>query len=110
MRRMNVFHQLCGTIFKESTVASAISTLRPEGKGSFCEDDTDLLRALMPHLQRAIQLHQRLSAAEDRAAIARDALDRIPAGLVVINASGKVLLINRQAQAVIDLKDGLTLH
>ena len=109
LRRMDSFHQLGGFIYKHESVASVISTLRPKRAGPFDDGDVQLLRTLMPHLQRAIQLHQRIAGLEAKADSAAEALDRIPLGFLVIDGAGKVLLSNRRAQDILKSNDGLTL-
>ena len=60
LRPMDAFHQFCGIISIESSMASAIASLRPRRRGPFQEEELSLLRILMPHLQRALALHRRL--------------------------------------------------
>src|SRR5579859_1549636 len=108
LRRMDSFHQLGGFIYKHESVASVISTLRPKRAGPFDDGDVQLLRTLMPHLQRAIQLHQRIAGLEAKADSAAEALDRIPLGFLVMDGAGKVLLSNRRAQDILKSNDGLT--
>jgi DNA-binding CsgD family transcriptional regulator len=63
----------------------------------------------MPHLQRALQLHARIVGLEKKADSASEALDRIPIGFLVVDATGKVLMSNRVAQGILGLNDGLAL-
>ncbi len=109
LRRMGTFHQLGGFIYKDRSVASVISTLRPKGAGPFDEGDVQLLRALMPHLQRAVQLHQRIASLENKADSVSEALDRIPIGFLVMDAASKVVVLNHRAQTILNLNDGLSL-
>jgi DNA-binding CsgD family transcriptional regulator/PAS domain-containing protein len=109
LQKGGVFHECCGVVFREPRGASVISCLRPKRFGPFGDDHTRLLRLLMPHLQRALQLHTRIVGLENKADSASQGLDRLPVGFLAINAAGKVLLVNRRAQEILDLNDGLTL-
>src|SRR5207247_7074477 len=73
----------------------------------FSEEDALLLQALMPHLQRAVQLHQRIMRLETEKKAATDALDRWPMGVILLDANGSILLMNLSAHAIVNEKDGL---
>ncbi len=109
LRRSDLFHQFCGIVFKEQNGASVFSSMRPKRLGPFGDEHTRLLQLLMPHLQRAVQLHKRIVGLESKANSAAEAFDRIPVGFLVIDAASKVLMLNRRAQAILNLNDGLTL-
>lgn len=87
---------------------SHLSLVRPHRRGPFREDQA-LLRVLTPHLQRAIQLHTRLVELRSRRVAIDEALDRIPVGILLLDGSGKTLVVNRAASEMIASKDGLTL-
>lgn len=108
LSRYDMYHECCGIIFREPQGASVIASLRPARLGPFGEEQTRLLQLLMPHLQRAVQLHRRIAGLETKAASAADGLDRIPLGFLVIDATGELLLLNRRAEGILSLNDGLT--
>ena len=109
LSRYDMFHECCGILFREPQGASVIASLRPARLGPFGEEQTQLLQLLMPHLQRAVQFHRRIAGLETKAASAAEALDRIPLGFLVIDETGKVVLLNRRAEDILNLNDGLTL-
>lgn len=109
LRKGGVFHECCGVVLREQFGASVLSCLRPERSGPFGDEETRLLQLLMPHLQRALQLHTRIAGLELTAESASEGLDRLPMGFLAINATGKVILLNRRAQEILDLNDGLAL-
>jgi DNA-binding CsgD family transcriptional regulator len=81
--------------------------LQPDGAEPLKDHGQCLLRFLAPHLQRAVQLFVRLCALDARAQAAEDALDRIPLGVALVSAKGKVLRLNRTAEAIVASGDGL---
>jgi DNA-binding CsgD family transcriptional regulator len=109
LRPMNAYHEFCGVITVDASAAFVIASLRPKERGPFDASDTLLLKTLMPHLQRALALQQRIAALETSAASAMDVLDTLPYGIVLISAEVKVLLANRFAKAIIDQNDGLAI-
>lgn len=88
---------------------SNISVNRSERGRRFDQADADLLRALMPHIGRALEVHRRLCGAELLALRASALLDRLPHGVILISQSGEVLLTNRAADAILRTNDGLTI-
>jgi DNA-binding CsgD family transcriptional regulator len=81
--------------------------MQPHGAEPFGEQDERLLQLLVPHLQRAMQLFLRVGALEARVGAAEEALDRLPLGVALVNAKGKVLHLNRTAEAIVASSDGL---
>ncbi len=75
----------------------------------FSRQDQQLAQQLMPHLQRAIQLHLRISTLESQQRAAVDALNRWSLGVILVNSKGLVLLMNRSAETLLNQKDGLLL-
>jgi DNA-binding CsgD family transcriptional regulator/PAS domain-containing protein len=110
LRPMDVFHQFCGIVALDGSKASVIASLRPRRRGPFHEEELSLLKTLMPHLQRALALHRRLGSLQSHAQSALTVLDRLPYGVLLLSANGRVVLINRSAKAILDQADGLTVR
>lgn len=108
LRPMDAYHQLGGFISQEEPSFGVISTLRPKKLGPV-EKEAGLLRLLMPHLQRAFQLHSRVLDLETRLEAATDALDRLPVGVILVDSEGKVLFANRAAMKIVNQRDGLSI-
>jgi DNA-binding CsgD family transcriptional regulator len=73
-------------------------------------DDTDKARlgALVPHLQRAIEIQQRLSVAEQQTALSFDLLERLGLGILIVERECRVLFANAVARALLQTADALT--
>lgn len=108
LRPLDSFHQFCGFIRKDQSAASIISCLRPKRRGPFGEEELRLLRALMPHLQRALQLHRRLQGLQRQAHSATEGLDRLGVGFLVADSAGRILNMNARAAAILEQNDGLS--
>lgn len=104
-----LFHLLGATPLKNGSVSSNISIMRPKSMGAFHETDYALLTALMPYLQRAFQLNNRIQKLESRGNSAADALDSLPSGVILLDAQGKVVLVNRTAAAIVQQEKALRL-
>src|SRR2546426_12366150 len=95
-------------LLKTGSVASLVGLIRSRGTTPFSEEDLQLLRLLMPHLQRAVQLHQRITSLELQKHAASDALNGWSLGVILLDAQGRILLVNRSAEAILNERDGLS--
>lgn len=66
LRRLDLFHACGATIRKDAQTVSAIFSLRPRRMGAWGRELDDLFQPLLPHLQRAVELHRRLSSLSER--------------------------------------------
>ena len=85
--------------FSEAGALSVLSTWRGHAAPRITTGELELLRVLRPHVQRALQIHRALSAADERASLMGDSLDLVPLGVVVLDGGGKVIRMNRYADA-----------
>ncbi len=98
-----------GTILqKNASEVSFITAHRPKRAGPYSESELDRYRLLVPHLQRAVQLHRRYATLEAQRDTAADALDHLSTGTILVNRAGRTVAMNRAAQAIVAQNDGLT--
>jgi len=107
LRRLDLFHACGATIRKDSHTVSAIFSLRPRRMGAWGRELDDLFQPLLPHLQRAVELHRRLHVAESASHVSADLLDRLPIGVILLARDGSATFCNRAARAIVDRRDGL---
>ena len=62
---------------------------------------------LLPHLQRAVEMHLRLTANESENRLYNSAVDRMLVGAIVFDMEGRVLRVNEVANAILHERDGL---
>jgi PAS domain-containing protein len=109
LRPVDDYHEICGVISSEDRLLSMLTCMRAERHGPFEQEERRLLSTLMPHLQTAVQLHRKVVAIENQKTLAESALDQFEVGLFVVDAQGKVLLMNRTARAICERTDGFTI-
>jgi DNA-binding CsgD family transcriptional regulator/PAS domain-containing protein len=80
------------------TEATPVLAFRSEKAGAFDESHIRLLRMLMPHVQRSLELRQRLGRDEHSGALTRAALDALPVGVGIVDAGLKIHFINDVAR------------
>jgi DNA-binding CsgD family transcriptional regulator/PAS domain-containing protein len=97
------------TVLKTPAMVGLFGLLQRLDKRGPDEADLALLRALMPHLQRAVKLHSRMADLHVREQVTQDALDRCPVGVILLNGEGRVVLMNRSAEEIVRSEDGLAI-
>jgi DNA-binding CsgD family transcriptional regulator len=86
---------------------SCISVNRGETQARFGEHQATTLRALIPYVQRALELHRRLGSAEAMADDLAAAVDLLAHAVVLLTERGTVAFANRSAAAILGAGDGL---
>ena len=91
----------------EGNVFGAIGIHRTRAEGSLEEADRQRMIRLLPHLQRAMRIRERLRAAEQAAGVAGSATGRMGVGIVVVDAERRILFINAAAERTVRSGGGL---
>jgi DNA-binding CsgD family transcriptional regulator len=107
-RRFGFLGGLTAVIAASSTSISAISIAQRKA-GSFREDERRLVEMLLPHLQRALALHQRLTDLQRTSDASLAAIDRMPFATMLVAADSRPSFVNAAATAVLQQRDGLEL-
>ncbi len=105
LRPNDWFYAAGGPITTDCEVVSLFSIQRPRRKGQFEEWELELIRQLMPHLQRAVRMHHHLHTLQSSV----QAVDSLAIGIIAVNASGKLLMANHSARKILQENDGLAL-
>jgi len=109
----NMVQLLTGFVFGTDSTASmpgVCSFFRGSHHPDFDEEDRARMRLVLPHLSRSLGVMQRLQSAELTVASSLAALDRLPSGVLLLDASGTVAFANRSAQQMLEEGDGLRLR
>ena len=94
----------------EPGIATTVTVIRGHRMPPFGAKELRLMAALQPHVRRALRVHHRLSEALQHSAAVDAILDRLPFGVVLVDASGGAILVNHAAQQILDTRDGLSLR
>jgi DNA-binding CsgD family transcriptional regulator/PAS domain-containing protein len=110
LRPAGVVHSFGACILKRGDDVCTFTVVRSGTAGPYELSELKRVRALLPHLQRAVQVNRRLSQLwRDHVGLA-DGLDQLRHGVILINSLGRVIFSNRAARAIIDQQDGLAIH
>lgn len=80
-----------------------------EPQRPFAAEDLELIRALLPHLGRALGLYARLKRQEAEKSIYEGCLDHLLLGCLLLDGDGQLLCVNQAARAIIDKHQGIEL-
>jgi DNA-binding NarL/FixJ family response regulator len=94
--------------FVEGRLTAGLTVNRSDAQPDFDEESERLLDTLVPHLRRALFLHQQLAGVDAERAALAEVLDRLRTAVVLVDAGGDVRLMNRAAEALIARRDGIT--
>ncbi len=88
---------------------SGIVIYRREGSRALEPDDFELLDSLVPHLARAYAIHARHATTRHERTALTEVIDRLPVGVILLDAEGRVVLKNRSVEQILELCDGFSL-
>ena len=103
--------QLLGAKFYvTSDLTGLIGIHRPLARDAFGEKERSRMGLLLPHIQRALQVRERLGVAEQNGQFAFDLLGKLAVGVVFVASDGRLLFANPIAETVLQTGDGLTIQ
>ena len=109
LRPLGIEETLGGTVSSADGRFGFLTVHRGTDRQSF--DDTEIvaMEQVVPHVARALQLRHAFAQMQTNAALLAAMIDRLPAGIVVIDAGGAVVHVNHAAREIAARGDGLWL-
>jgi DNA-binding CsgD family transcriptional regulator/GAF domain-containing protein len=104
LRPLDVNSAMAIKILHEPRSAGVLMVTRDHAQPEFESKDGALLKLLVPHMEKALRIRQRLSG-EPRLAL--EALDRLNDGVIVLDAHARILVANASARHRLASGDGL---
>jgi len=98
------------TLSVEDGCRKIISLSRPISLGDYETSDVEQCRRLMPHLQRAARVTQRVEESNLVLTAFSDLLEQSPTGVLLISPAGSILFANRAARTMAQAADGFLLR
>ena len=110
LKPLDLPHVLGVFPLRSDTSLVTFSVNRSARDGVFSDDERNFLSSLVPHLQRAAIICNRLSEAQSLATSALETLNRVTFGVVMLNANAQVIATNATARAIFESRDGISHH
>lgn len=83
------------------------SCLRSHCAGDYNSEEVRLYKELLPHLARAARIQRRFAFLQSLSSSSLSVLDTVPAGVILLDARGRVLHTNRAAEQELQRADPL---
>jgi DNA-binding CsgD family transcriptional regulator/GAF domain-containing protein len=106
----NIHHMIGACVYEDHDILGNITLLRPKRAKSFDDEEIGALRLLMPHLTRALQLHHRLHSVGNVSHALKDALNRLPTAVFMLDATGRLSSTNTAGERLLRSEIGLRLQ
>ncbi len=101
------FSPLCHTIaVEDDRWVAVIASFRTALSRPFTDEDLALCNLLVPHLANAFCVSQRLLGVQRQRLALAEVVDRLPTGVILIDAQGQPVVRNRVADEIIAQDDG----
>ena len=104
-----MFHCMAPVLRRDAHRTVTVPLLRPRAAGNYTSAEQQALRALVPHLENAFRLHERVVAAEACVQSSHALIDRMPSAGFVLDGAGNVEHANAAARELAAQGDGLSL-
>lgn len=110
LRPYDLFHE-CGTIIEQPAAKLCVLTsLRRRQDPDFGPGDVGFIKALVPHLKRALSLHEKITGLKQAATAAAEIVDKMDVALIGLSGEGKVCFTTSRAESILHSGTILALH
>ena len=109
LRPLGVRHLLGADIYTKEGIECRLRITRSHEAQPFSSEDKALIRFLLPHLKRSIQLHARLDFLECERQLFAGTVNRMLLGIISFSQNGTILETNQEARRILSEKDGIWL-
>jgi DNA-binding CsgD family transcriptional regulator len=104
---LHISQGIGATIHKDSMLTSNVAIFAGDDRADFADEDIALLKALMPHMQRALKIHMHVAASDLRRREFAEAMEPLSVGVILVSKDARVIFANGSAQQLLKHRDGL---
>lgn len=109
LKPLNIRHLLGADIYTRDGIECRLRITRSHDAQPFSAQDKSLIRFLLPHLKRSIQLHARLDSLECERQLFAGTVNRMLLGIISFDQNGVMIETNQEARRILAEKDGIWL-
>ena len=107
LRDANIWHAMGEVVMQVGNAVAVIGFFRPRRGSAFDDANIAIYRRFSPHIERALRLHRVVTRLDMQRNEAAEVLDRLPLGVILVDAGGRVINQNRSAGEITKRADGL---
>lgn len=108
LKPQNIEYTIVSFLINDPSNMVTFGLFRGPDDEPWTEQDCDLLNQIVPHIQRAVTIHKRLSQLDFERRAALNSLDQINMGLILVDETQHILFANKQARMILDGRDGMS--
>lgn len=109
LKDWDVYHIIGGHVVQSGPCVLRFGAHRSKQAGEFDEDDVRFISRLVPHLRKAFKISRHIQGLNNAYQAATDTLDHMPIGIILVNAEGKPVYLNKRAESITHAGYGLML-
>lgn len=109
LKPLDIRHLLGADIYTPEGIECRLRVTRAHDAKPFTAVDKALVRFLLPHLKRSIQLHAKLDFLECERQLFAGTVNRLLLGIVSLSNNGSIIEMNQEARRILAEKDGIWL-
>ena len=107
LRPQGLFYMTGVSVKPDDQLVLSFSALRGRAKGDLSRQELKAIQTLVPHLQRALQIRQRLETAELLQKASWQVLDNCIAAIVLVDRHRRIRGLSREAEQILKANDGI---
>jgi len=109
-RPQGLYHGMVGIVGNDGRDELALLEAdRPTSDGEFCEEELELMRALLPHVRRAMSFNVELVGLRAEREVRAGLLEGLPVGVLWVDDRHRVVYANTSGERILGEGDGLAL-
>jgi DNA-binding CsgD family transcriptional regulator len=110
VRPRGMFYGMVAALLRSPQLDAYLTVGRSLGYEDFDADDVSAVRILVPHFLAAMQIQNRIGAADLRAADGFAVLDQLEIGVILVDEGMKPVMVNARANSILSQRDGLRIQ
>lgn len=110
-RPLGLAHVAMSCTLRNASCLGTLGILREQRRTQPDPDQHDFqpLKRLLPHINRAVRLHQRFASMGMHQCAMEEVVARLPHGVIMVNRNSRVLYANQAAETLLSREDGVKL-
>lgn len=110
VRPRGAFYGTVTPLLRSPQLDAYLTVGRNREEDDFDADDISTVRVLVPHFVAAMQIQNRIQAADLRAADSFAVLDQLNIGVILVDQAMKPVMVNAHANSILAQRDGLSIQ
>lgn len=106
--RYGIGHRSAARLNKDGAWIGAMTLQHHERHGPMTDREAAIVDIFLPHVAKTVEITRPFLILKSRFQAVMAALDRFHIGVFILSPQGQIILRNREADRVLDLKDGLS--